>query len=401
MTARKTCASSSVSGGSASATDVRVAVVDPQAYTLPYDDELCRSLAEAGAEVELLTAHFTHGTPPVPVGYARREIFGPPLAGLIERRPTNPARVPLKFVGHAGGLGRLIRRVRNYDVVHWQWAPLPWLDLRALRIAGRNAGATVFTAHDVLPRRSRAAAPLWAELYGSCDRVIVHGTASRDRLLVEVGGITPEHIAVIPHGILHAAAPGSLPPEQAEPRLLFFGLIRPDKGLDVLIEALPAVAERVPAVRLDVVGSPRMPIEPLRERAAVLGVAERINWDLRFVPDSEVPDVFAAARVIALPYRWIEGSGILATALARGVPPVVTSVGTFPELCARYDLGDPVPPGDAAALAIGLVRALTDAGARARAIAGMERARSELAWEHSAQLTLELYQRVLAEKRIV
>ena len=167
----------------------------------------------------------------------------------------------------------------------------------------------------------------------------------------------------------------------------------------MLIEALPAVAERVPDYPLDVVGSPRMPIEPLRERAAVLGVAERISWDLRFVPDSEVPAVFAQARVIALPYRWIEGSGILATALARGVPPVVTAVGTFPELCREYDLGAPVPPGDPAALALELVRALTDVGGRERAIAGMERARSELAWERPARMTLELYERVLAEKR--
>ena len=74
---------------------MRVAVVDPQAYTLPYDDELCRGLAAAGAEVELLTAHFTHGAPPVAHGYVRRELFGPPLAGLISRRPTSPARIPL------------------------------------------------------------------------------------------------------------------------------------------------------------------------------------------------------------------------------------------------------------------------------------------------------------------
>ncbi len=80
--------------------------------------------------------------------------------------------------------------------------------------------------------------------------------------------------------------------------------------------------------------------------------------------------MLARASVIALPYRWIEGSGVLATALAQGVPPVATAVGTFPELCAEYDLGDPVPPDDPAALALALVRALTDP---ARAYAGSRR----------------------------
>ena len=163
-------------------------------------------------------------------------------------------------------------RARRPDIVHWQWAPQPALDLRALRAAGRAAGATVFTAHDVLPRRSRDAAPLWAELYASCDRVIVHGAASRDRLLVEVGGVPPERVAVIPHALCCTAPAADPRREVAEPRILFFGLIRPDKGLDTLIEALPEVVRRVPGATLEVVGSPRMPIEPLRERARALGV---------------------------------------------------------------------------------------------------------------------------------
>ena len=106
--------------------------------------------------------------------------------------------------------------------------------------------------------------------------------------------------------------------------------------------------------------------------------------------------MFGRARAVALPYRWIEGSGVLATALAQGVPPVVTAVGTFPELCADYDLGDPVPPDDPGALADALVRALTDPAARARAVAGMARARAELTWERTARMTLDLYERALA-----
>ena len=88
---------------------------------------------------------------------------------------------------------------------------------------------------------------------------------------------------------------------------------------------------------------------------------------------------------------------MFATALAQGVPPVVTAVGTFPELCASYDLGDPVAPDDPAAFAHALVRALTDPAARAHAIAGMARARAELTWEQTARMTLDLYERALAD----
>ena len=78
------------------------------------------------------------------------------------------------------------------------------------------------------------------------------------------------------------------------------------------------------------------------------------------MPEAEVPALIARARVIALPYRWIEGSGVFASALALGVPPVVTAVGTFPELCAEYDLCEPV-------------RARRSGGARRRARADADR----------------------------
>ena len=204
-----TCASSSASGAWASAADVRVAVVDPQAYTPPYDDELCRALAAAGADVELLTAHFTHGEAPVAHGYVRRELFGPPLAGLIARRPRRPCAVPLKATGHALGLARLVRRARAWRARRRALAVGALPVARPARAARRRARAparpcsrrtTCCRGARATPRRCGPSST------ASCDRVIVHGAASRDRLLVEVGGVPPERIAVIPHALLHAGA---------------------------------------------------------------------------------------------------------------------------------------------------------------------------------------------------
>ena len=373
---------------------MRILVVDPQAYTPPYDHALCAALAARGLEVELTTARFLHGRAPEPEGYRRDLAFGPLAAGIVAHSPRSPARVPLKLAGHLRGLAELVRRSRRNgpDVIHWQWAPFPRADLRALRAA--HAGATVFTAHDVLPRRSAGAIPLWRELYGACDRVIVHSHASRDRLLLEVGGIGADRVAVVPHALFDDVRPVERRP-QPSPTILFFGLIRPDKGLDVLIEALPGV----PGARLEVVGSPLMAIEPLQERARALGLEERICWDLRFVDDATRDAAFARASVVCLPYRWIEGSGVLATALARGVPVVTTSVGSFPELCAAYDLGAPVSPEDPDELARALVEMLADGPVRSGALAGIARSRQELTWERAALQTEQLYREALDEQR--
>jgi glycosyltransferase involved in cell wall biosynthesis len=371
---------------------VRIAVVDPSAYTPPYDHELCRALAARGLDVELLTAPFTHGAAPAPDGYARREIFAPPAAGLVRRWPRSPLRVPLKTAGHAAGLARLVARARSErpEVIHWQWAPLPHVDRHALTAARRYARATVFTAHDVLPRRSAGAIRLWRKLYDASDRVIVHSRAGRDRLRDEVG-VPQSRIAVIPHALFTSLAAAPVNGRPAGDVVLFFGLIRPDKGLDTLIEALP----HVPGARLEVVGSPRMAVEPLRERARALGVDGRIAWDLRFVNDAELAAAFARASVVALPYRAIEGSGVMATALAFGVPVVATAVGGFPELARDYDLAEPVPPDDPEALGAALGRMLADDALRARAEDGMRRARAELTWERVAEQTDALYRELV------
>ena len=372
---------------------MRVVQVDPLAFTPPYDDALCAALAERGHEVSLLTSRFLHGRTPVPRSYAREEVFLPLSGRLFASRPRSPLRLPLKAAEYGPGAWRALRRIGELgpDVVHAQWLPLPRLDRRWLRRLARGV-PTVLTAHDVLPRRSAKQVDTWLEIFRTVTRVVVHSDRARDTLAGL--GVDPERIAVIDHPVFDD--PGGPPP--APPNgttLLFFGLIREYKGLDVLLRALPEIARRVPEARLVVAGDPVDPVEPLRALAGELGVEERVEWRLRFVPREEIAALMAAATVAVLPYRQIDASGVLADALGHGRPAVVSDLGQVGETVRRFGAGATVPPEDPAALAAACARLLEDREALAAAFAGVERARAALTWDAAAEAHERLYEGIL------
>src|ERR1700676_3260598 len=130
---------------------VRVHVVDPSAYTPPYDHALCHALAAAGADVELFTSRFAHG-PIAPVeGYRRREVFYRAAA----RVPGARLRRAVKLAEHVPDMLRSRRGAQTADVVHFQWLAVQHLDRRLLPSRNAPSGARrplVLTAHDILPR---------------------------------------------------------------------------------------------------------------------------------------------------------------------------------------------------------------------------------------------------------
>src|SRR5205085_6408875 len=126
----------------------------------------------------------------------------------------------------------------------------------------------------------------------------------------------------------------------------------------VLIEAF----REIQGAELWVVGMPRMPIDPLREAAR--GARSPVRFVDRFVTDPEVTAYFRRADLVVLPYREIDQSGVLYTALAFGKPMVLSAVGGFPELAERHGAGRVVPPGDAAALRSAIQDLLADEPAR-------------------------------------
>jgi glycosyltransferase involved in cell wall biosynthesis len=356
---------------------VRVDVVDPSAYTPPYDHALCAALQAAGARVRLLTSAFVHGTTPRPQGYAVEERFyrGVPAAGRL--RPV------AKLARHAPDMLAAARATRrDAEVVHFQWLAVQPVDALLLRAFRRPL---VLTAHDVLPREPRPGQrAAQRRLYERVDAVVVHSEHGRARLVAELG-LGAEKLHVIPHGVLRPAGDDGLPAELAAiegPVALFFGLLRPYKGIDVLLEAWRGIE----GAELWVVGAPRMDTTALRATAP-----RGVRFVERYVPDAQVAALFRRADLAVLPYREIDQSGVLFTALGAGTPLVLSAVGGFPEVAAA-GAAELVAPGDPAALHATLKRLLGDAGARARLAAGARRAADErYGWEQIARRHLELY----------
>ena len=350
---------------------MRIALVDPLAYTPPYDDALATALAAEGHAVTLLTSRFPHGRAPQAVAYDREELFAPVSTRLFRR---SRLRLAAKGLEYGPSVARLVRRIERLDpdVVHVQWLPRPELDLRWLRRVA-DERPVVLTAHDVMPRRRRAQ-PVWPDVLETAERVVVHSQRAVEQL-VELG-LPRERIVRIPHPVFEGEP---LPPPGGR-TLLFFGLIRDYKGLDVLLDALP----EIPDAKLVVAGDPLDPV-PKRNGG--------VEWQLRFIQADEVPGLMARAAAVVLPYRQLDSSGVLATAIGYRRPVVVTDIGSLGEIVREFKAGEVVPVDDPKALAEACTR-LLEPKALAAAAAGAERAAKELTWKRSAEAHDRLYREV-------
>ncbi|HEV8098820.1 MAG TPA: glycosyltransferase, partial [Gaiellaceae bacterium] len=201
-------------------------------------------------------------------------------------------------------------------------------------------------------------------------------------------GVAPEKLVRIQHPVFESGVEATPPSGRT---ILFFGLIREYKGLDVLLRALA----EVPDARLVVAGDPLDPVEPLQRLAAGIGVADRIEWRLGFLPDEDIPPLMAEATLVALPYRRIDSSGVLATALGHGRPAVVTDVGGLPDAIREFGAGRVVAAGDPKAFAAAL-RELLEEHELANAFAGAQRARRALTWDAAAAEHEAVYREVAA-----
>ncbi|MFL5962641.1 MAG: glycosyltransferase [Gaiellaceae bacterium] len=247
-------------------------------------------------------------------------------------------------------------------------------------------------------------------LSGLCERaeLVIVMTDTALRLLVECGACPEEKIRVVPHGApsrltarasTSAAAVSPGPYAWTSDRVLLstFGLISPGKGLETVIEALPAMIERHPEIVYVIAGRTHPDVAHregeryrlmLERRVLELDLAEHVEFDDRFLSIDELSDLLAATDVFVTPYRNREqiASGALTFAIAAGCAVVSTPYWYAQDMLAS-GAGRLVPFDDAAALAEVVCGYVEQPATLAAARAEARRVGSSLAWPSVAEAT--------------
>jgi glycosyltransferase involved in cell wall biosynthesis len=297
------------------------------------------------------------------------------------------------------------RRLRTADLVVFAYlTPLqapPYLAIMS-RLGGTK---TAVICHNVLPHERRPGdIPLTRALLSRAGTVITHSAAQAAQARELVPGATVRTVAMPAHlpaslpqnqGAERAglSAPAAAPlPALANPstpagspapgssaaptRLLFFGIVRPYKGLDLLLRAL---AQAPAHVTLTVAGEFWPDSTEMDNLIAELGQADRVTLRPGYVPADQIPALFGAADALVMPYREATASQNALLAFAHGVPVITTTAGALAEAVRDGVDGLTCAPGDTEDL-LRVLKEISDPGTARRLRAGVRPVDPEPGW---------------------
>lgn len=236
-------------------------------------------------------------------------------------------------------------------VLHW-WHPFFFAVTRSLSRRCRQDGVSVLAVcHNVLPHESapfQKTLTRWA--LASSSEALVHSQTLAVELAELLPGLPMTHCF---HPVIGGAQQPA--PRHSVPEILFFGYVRPYKGLGVLLEAFAAVRRQI-AVRLRIAGEFYEDPKPYLEQIRRLGIGPDVEVSNGFVPEAEVAACFARADVVVLPYLSATQSGIVPLAFGHGVPVITTTTGGLTEVVEPGKTGFLVAPGNVSELAAAIIQ---------------------------------------------
>lgn len=263
---------------------------------------------------------------------------------------------------------------------HVYWAPC----FSYLASAFVKSGIeTVFLCHNVIEHENgRWKQQLTRIALSHADRFVVHTSADRMNLLERFPGV---RIDVYPHPVYEQFPDATEAfPRRAKLELLFFGLVRPYKGLDILLEAMRQLGSE--DVFLSIVGEFWEGEEWALGFVERHGLQDRIEMVSRYVSDQEAANYFQRSDVVVLPYRSATGSGVVPLAYRYGKPVIVTRVGGLPDVVDEGRTGRVIDPDSPGQLANAIREMLS--GRSGFTAEGIDDIRSRFTWTGLAEAVL-------------
>jgi glycosyltransferase involved in cell wall biosynthesis len=249
------------------------------------------------------------------------------------------------------------------STIHVQLSQYPSIVLILILFFKMMGKKVVVTAHNVVPHELRFIdSAVHKLIYLISNKIIVHSNYSVMDLVRKFPEVNPIKIEKIDHGSYGFFELESTQIKSASSSfsILFFGYIRPYKGLDILLRALSMTILCDKDYILNIVGKPVESFDKYQKIIDANGINEKVHCRLGYIPFDEVSNIFCNSSVVVLPYRHIDQSGVLQLAYAFSKPVIATKVGGFPEVVEDGESGFIVPPNDSAVLAYKLLEMINN-----------------------------------------
>jgi glycosyltransferase involved in cell wall biosynthesis len=353
---------------------VRIALVGPahpyKGGGARHTTELAHHLAAAGHEVIIESWR---------AQYPRRLYPGQQTVDVPEGEPYPRTYRRLAWYRPDGWLAAG-RRLRPADLVVFVLLTPIQIPVYLAIMSTLRRTKTAVICHNVLPHERRPGdVPLARALLSRTGTVITHSAAQAVLAKELAPGATVRTVAMPPHLPTAARsqdAERACDLAQAHCRLLFFGIVRPYKGLDLLLRAL---AQAPSHVTLTVAGEFWGGTEATAKLIAGLGLADRVTLRPGYLPADQLPALFAAADALVLPYREATASQNALLAFAHGVPVVATTAGALAEPVRDGVDGLTCAPGDVQDL-LRVLTEISDPQTMSRLRAGVPAVDPEPGW---------------------
>ncbi len=236
-------------------------------------------------------------------------------------------------------------------------------------ISRKSNAELIFICHNILPHENFPGAQWLArETLRKADRLIVHSASEEGhaRNLLNKANVNRLFLPLqdfFPHASISLKKKTSV---NGAFSLLFFGNIRPYKGLDILLKSLPLVLKHSPDTTLHIAGevfynSPRhrkskLEMERPLQLIQQLNLTKHVTIDSRYIPNEEIAQLFSGADAIVIPYRSATQSAVLSLAYSFGLPAIVTRVGGLAGMIREGETGYVAEPEDPESLAQAIIR---------------------------------------------